>query len=648
VSWLLPGFLAGAALIGLPFLLHFLRRKPRTSILFPSLRFLGVTAIRDARRHRVQRWLTLLLRCLVIAAIAAAFARPFWKDVLDEHRHLVVIALDNSMSMQTRDRWETWRKRALDELQALGPGDQAAVLTMFPQPAWLVPLTEDLETVRAALLAAKPGYEATRYAPALAMAAEALATTTAKQRTLVWVADEQRTGWTGVDLSQPLPAGIQLRLGEAAPIPQRQSVITRVRVIPGADSISATVRLDAPDRDRREITVRDGDRVLARQTVNLKFGENAISLPLPKGAPPTSCEIALDPDDLPADDVAWLVIDARSGNRVLLDTAPGVDFLAHALRATQRLDASALEPSSLPGGSWPADTPVLLRGDAAFQAPLVTELDRFVSAGGPVWIFVDGSPAQAAWLARHGIQISPRAPADAPAHLRDWDTSHPILEAYGGQNLLPLLDVEFTRGFDLSGDALTPLANWPDGQAALAEWSNGGRRLLVAGFPPTRDATSWPTAASFVPFIHQAVRWLGAFAATRQDWRVGDTVPAPEGRGTWRAIAGPGGRESREVSGGVRAEVPGIYELTVGSIRRLYAVNPSLEESSLAPWPKPAQLLALTGQAVPEAARVVSAPADSPRDDERSESQQRLWWWVLAAGGLFLLGELALANRTAL
>src|SRR5438067_6320938 len=109
MTWLFPAFFASTALIGLPVLLHFLRSKPKTIVRFPTLRFLGESAIRDTRKHRLRRLLTLLLRCLIIALLAAAFARPFFQRADARHRHAMVIAIDNSMSMQASGRRDAMR-----------------------------------------------------------------------------------------------------------------------------------------------------------------------------------------------------------------------------------------------------------------------------------------------------------------------------------------------------------------------------------------------------------------------------------------------------------------------------------------------------------------------------------------------------------
>lgn len=637
MSWLLPGFLAGAALIGLPITLHFLRSKPKEFVRFPSLRFLGKTAVRDTRRHRLRRWITLLLRCLVIGVIAMAFARPFWTDTAAKRREAMVIAIDNSMSMQTAGRWEKTRQWAAQWLEALKPGDRAGLLLMNPMPSWLVPLTDDLASVRAALEAARPGYGKTRYGPPLETAAAALATTPAAKRTLVWMADEQRTGWLGVDLHRPMPGGVQVRLGETAPLPHRQAAIVKLQASAESRALSATVRQFAPETGRRELTVFAGGQAIATQAIDLRAGDNSVEIPLPKDADFVWLRVALDADDLPADDAAWIALDESAADKIFLDPAEGTDFVAHALRATRQLGAASFDPAPLPQGPWPAGRPVILRTAKAFSSP---ELDRFAGA---LWIFADGSTEQAAWLEKYGIRVSERSAPSAPWNLRDWDSGHPILAAYEGQSLLPLLNAEFYRGFDLSGEALVPLANWPDGKIALAEWSAGGRRALIAGFPLDREATNWPAQPSFVPFVHQAARWLADAPGGRQDWRVGEPVALPEGEGVWRAMDSPVPSEERRVSDSIRPAAPGIFEFSAGGLRRLYAVNPPAEESDLAPWPNPDQLLAL--ESAPSAP--VEIPRSLPLNSEASESQQRLWWWLLALCAVAILAELALANRTA-
>lgn len=659
MNWLFPGFLAGGLLVGLPLALHFLRRRPKTVVPFPSLRFLGMTALRDTRRHQLRRWLTLLLRCLIIGGIVAAFARPFWINAAAAGRRALVIALDNSMSMQATGRQEAardWASRQLDELQ---PGDQAAILAMHPVPTWLAPMTDDLAHVRAVLREARPGFEKTRYAPALQLAADALTAVPAGTKTLAWTADEQRLGWLGVDLGHTLPAGIKLRLAPPDPAPGRQAAVVSLRRLgPGtADArpgVAATVRLFTPEQDRRRVAVIANGQTLAEQTVSLHAGDNPVELrfTLPPDAPGVRVSL-VEPDDLPADDTAWLAMAKPAVGKVLLDAAPGTDFLAHALRSTQRLEAGGLAPTPLPDGPWPLDTVVVVRGSGVFRPPQAERLERFVADSGPVWLFVDGSPEQTAFLQKLGVGIAPRDPApDGGAeHLRDWDPDHPILAAFAGQSLLPLLNVEFYHGFDLTGGALVPIANWPDGKTALAEWKSDGRRILLAGFPLERGATNWPAQPSFVPFVHQAALWLGSAGAARSDWRVGDVIPLPPGEGTWHALDAASPLPDCTVSGSVRPGEPGLYGFTgKGGERKVYAVNAPTEESDLAPWPDFEKLAALESTApIPSTGSPPSSAAAAlPMSGEAAENQQRFWWWVLAACGAFILAELALANRTAL
>lgn len=647
MSWLFPGFLAGSVLIGLPVVLHLLRLKPRAMVRFPSLRFLGETALRDTRRHRLRRWLTMLLRCAAIFLLAAAFARPFLGDPGAPHNRAVVVAVDNSMSMQARGRWEECRGWALGELNQLGPGDEAAVMMMQPEPVWLVPMTDDIGRVRLALQSAQPAFEKTHYAKPLRLAAELLDRLPAATKTLVWMADEQLAGWRGADLAQKLPPGVGVRFARALPTPQRQAAIIALRPSTGAKAgLDATIRQFHSANDQRHLTVRAGDRVLAETDVALHAGDNLVSVVFQWPSDIAGLRASLDADDLAADDSAWIATARAATNTVLLDTVTNSDYLAHALRSTQKLTETGYQPVPLPDRVWPTDSVAILRNGAAFQDASLQKLNGFFDAGGPLWVFVDGSESQARWLKQHGIRVIARGTADEPWHLRDWDSEHPILSAFAGQSLLPLLEVEFYHGFDLSGDLLVSLANWPDGKTAIAELNSEGQRMLVAGFAADRAAMNWPTKPSFVPFVHQAVHWLRSVQDAHADWRVGDVIPLPDGQGTWRTLDSPVTQKDVSASGSVRPTAPGLYEFIRGDAKQIFAVNVPVEESDLTPWSDPDQLAALESKDTP--APQGRSAAATAGERATAENRQRVWWWLLAACGVTLVCELTLANRTSL
>jgi hypothetical protein len=653
MSWLLPGFLGASLAVALPVILHFLRSKPKTIVPFPTLRFLTEGAITDTRKHRLRRLLTLLLRCLIIGLLAAAFARPFFGHGQFKGGKVVVVAVDNSMSMQTRGRWEERQKWALDQLSQLGPEDRAGILLMQPSPTWLAPISPNVEQTRETLKAMLPGYESTHYMPALRMAGQALAMMAAQSKTILWMADEQRAGWLGAQFDETLPPGVKVEFAPAAPAPASQAAIASVRwAFEGTGpAVQVTIRLYTPDTQRRTVTVKAAGKVIAQESIDLKAGaEQLFTIPLKTGTETLreGLSVAMDPDDLAADDTAWLAPRAEAARTVLYSPAagPGAHFVDHALASLQQFDADALEDKPYPRGDWPAGAVAIATGDC-FEPPLLDHLTQFMAAGGAMWIVVDGSNGELKWLADHGVQVTLRPPPDdEPDHLRDWNLDHPILQAFAGQSVLPLTEVGFTRSFGLTGESLTPIANWPDGSVGLAELENGGGRVFISAFPIDRTATDWPVKPSFVPFVHQTLRWLAALQDRKSDWRIGDSIPLDGRSGTWHAIDSARPQPDANITGSVRPAVPGLYVFDDGKTREFFAINTPVGESDLAPWPDTAKLVAFESKEQPKAGMETGYTA-AKLSAEAAESQQRLWWWVLAVVTLAILAELAVANRTA-
>lgn len=655
MSWLFPGFLIAALVVGLPIALHFLRGKPTVIIPFPTLRFLGPSAIRETRQHRLRRRLTLLLRCLIIGALAAAFARPFWAQPPSPEGSAVIIAVDNSFSMMTSDRWPKLKVWAADQLHALKSGDRAGILLMNPSPHWLVPMTTNLAQVGDTLAALKPGWQVTRYEPALRLAGETLAQTPAKQRLLVWMGDQQRLGWAGVDFQKPLPAGVMILFPAVQPPVSQQAAITRVQVGSTDRKFTAdvAVRLFEPSEAKRTLILRSGTKEVSRQELQLFTGdEQHVTVAIPKE--PSQKELALtatlEPaDDVSADDAAYAVCQSDAGATILLaeNSIPEgeADYLAHAIDAMGAIPEQPFHRAALPTTPWPTRAIVMLHGENAFQSDRVKLLDQFLNDGGTAWIWIDGSTTQKKWLAQHQVRASALPLAAEPHHWQDFDVESPLLADFAQNGLLPLLRIEFQNGWSLQAPGLEPLANWENKTAAMGVMAAGKGRVVLFGFAPTRAASNWPGQASFVPFLHQVLTALSEAGTVTPTQRVGQPLALPAAKGTWTKIAGP---ESSPVpqpieTGAVKPESPGIYEFRDGTSTWLYAVDIDTQESDLTPWPQPNDWLALQSkESAPSADSVVTAAT------AEAGAQQNTWWWLMALALIIVPLELALANRTSL
>ena len=74
--WRQPSAWFGLAALAVPLLVHLLGRRRPTPLRFPSLRFLDVSKIVPARRHRLNDVPLLIVRMAIITAAVAALAGP--------------------------------------------------------------------------------------------------------------------------------------------------------------------------------------------------------------------------------------------------------------------------------------------------------------------------------------------------------------------------------------------------------------------------------------------------------------------------------------------------------------------------------------------------------------------------------------------
>jgi hypothetical protein len=628
-SFLAPMFLAGAAAAAVPIVLHLLKREPEDRVKFAPVRLIKQAPVDHTDRRRLRELLLLALRVTALVLLALAFARPFLATgAAVGSTGVTVVALDTSYSLAAPGRFDRARQLAKDAIARAPAGDLVGVVTFADEAEIVARPGPDRSLAVDAIEQASVGYGATRYRAALSAASQHLAS---RHGTVVIVTDLQESGWDAGDRAS-VPEGTTIQIADVGAMPPNLAV-TAVRPMP--DRVVATVRNAGPRPRDARLHLRIDGRPAGDATVSLGANQSAeaVFAGAPRGA---SAAVSVDDGDgIQADNVRYAVIGGSSKPSVLVvtgsdDANRDAFYIQHALAAGTAQDSAfqivGASCASLAGWSEDRLTPhaaVLLLSTRGLERHGRELLAAYAQHGGGIFIAagpdVDGDVVGDVLGAGSTLQIAAvdgRGPA--PRVLAPADGRHPVFEAFA-RNPASLGLVTFQNAARIGGSACQTLARFTTGDTALIECPAGDGRGLVLASDVNNRWNDFPLHATFVPFVHEVVRYLASARAHAVDYVVGDTPP------------------------GVR-RVPGIATLNdaarAGGGARTIAVNVDPRETD------PARLSAEEFQSA--VTRLKDAGGVETRGEAREqEDQQHLWRYALAAMALLLAAEGVLAARTA-
>jgi len=692
LAFLSPWFLAGLALLAVPIVVHLINRERRQPVVFPSLMFLRRVPHRAVRRRRLRHLLLFALRCLALVLLVAAFARPF----LDRRTagaaggagREVVILLDRSYSMGAADRWARATAAARQTVAALTPRDRATLVLFDEQPTTLVRGTADREALGAALAEARVGSGTTRYDPALAVAAQVLATSSLPRREAVLISDFQRAGWRGSDEAR-LPAGatlatVDVGAGPAGGAPGNVAVtgVELARDVEGGrERVAATARVvNAGGAEPREVAAQleINGRVVESKLLRVDPNRAATIAfaPVPVAEGWSRATVRTGRDALPADNafhfavargqvVRALVVEgrrARADASLYLRRALGVGARPPFDVGVSR--AGTLRADDLAGRS------VVILDDAPPDPAAARLLAAHVRRGGGLLVVLGDASAGRAWPAE-AAALLPAAvggvvdrSAQGGTRLGTVDRGHSVFAPFNAPRSGDLSAARVLRYRALEpARGASVLGRFADGAPALVEGTAGRGRVLV--WASTLD-TFWSDVAVqpvFVPFVHQMVRhaagyrdappWLtvGQTLDLRADGALGataDGAPTTRNAVTW-VVETPSGRT--EQVGGTAGAAPALTLTEQGFyvVRRPDARTPTLTVAvNVDPTEadpariEPAEVARAAAGRAAARAPIADAVTLTRADQER---RQGAWWYLLIGALSLLAAETLLSNR---
>lgn len=135
MQFLFPLFLAAAAAIAIPIIIHLFYFRRFRKVYFTNVRFLQEVKDITSNRQKLRNLLVLLMRCLAIIFLVLAFAQPFIprSSEVKQGEKAVSVFVDNSFSMAALSKdaplLDLAKQRARDIVTAYGPADRFQILT---------------------------------------------------------------------------------------------------------------------------------------------------------------------------------------------------------------------------------------------------------------------------------------------------------------------------------------------------------------------------------------------------------------------------------------------------------------------------------------------------------------------------------------
>jgi hypothetical protein len=623
-----PGYAALTALVAVPLVIHLLFRLRPPVVRWPAMDFLLAALRKTRRRSRLEQWLLLALRMLVIAAAAILVARPLVGDELTSlldsgpaSEHFVV--LDDTLSMGELADGDTAFAAGARSVAALmdrlaerpGRNRLTVATTSRPTENLLPPTAVDAEKAaafRREMEAAKPSFIARSPEAAIERAVETLTVGDAAVRALHVVADLRARDWPADGpalkaLRRAAQAGVHVRLIDAADLPAERRANLGVE---RASFASAPAAVGVP-LEVEAVVVNHSERPAENVAVEWRLSGEATPRTVLKSVPPRGTAVAkttitprapglhslaakLPTDRLPADDERWLALE-------VVDRAPILVIDGDERQREGRFLAAALDPGGSVQTGWaptlrPLEAyrqPGLSRFRAVFFVNVpdfspddATTLSNYVADGGAVCWFVGDSTSAQGWQTLVAANLMP-AVLERSETLSPRSGAEPDVVASGGflrgMSKGTFLDeVSIHRRFGVAEklpDGAMALLRGRDAKPLAVARAVGAGRTAVVLTTAGPTWNTWATNPSYVVFLLELTSFLSTGAVEESlagdRWRLPVDSARHRRSATWtkhgdeRAAERPASVESSPGGASLATPsiaAPGVYRMTLQTL----------------------------------------------------------------------------------
>ncbi|MCP4581169.1 MAG: VWA domain-containing protein [candidate division Zixibacteria bacterium] len=550
-------FLAALAAVVIPLLIHFLSRRRIKIIDFSSLRFLMVMQKSKLRWLKILELLLLLIRMMIIALIALAFARPALtgKHAASHAPASIVVLLDDSPSVERLSPGGTVfdeLKRGVGEIiDMLKASDEITLISLSGTPTVNGPYS-DFERAREMLNSYQPLPSTPGIREGLRKAGEILAASHNLNREVYIFSDFQRGEWWDGSFENLINTDYRyfaLRYGNdnAENVGIQKIEFPPQLLAPGED-----FELKASIRNYNEKAVQN--RLVELFIDGSKRAQSSVDLK-PNGAVEAGFTVTpdqpgnhsgyfeIEDDDYSPDNRFYFNFEIPRRITVLgvAETPEAIRILYNIIGRTETgyIEFDGVNVSGFSRQNLSSYDVIIINDVSALSPAYFNSLNDFISSGGGLLCIFGGNSNvdsyksflsdKAGLIPGAMVSASGAANPDAYFNLDDFDLTHPIFKVYSPQSLEPLEipPLKLAMYYPFIGGI--SLARVDANKIVLAQSKNA--RVMTMGFGLDSRSSDISVHSFVVPFIIRTVEYLASTPSTAEEYFVSGrlvTVSLPQ------------------------------------------------------------------------------------------------------------------------
>ena len=578
--------LYGLAAASVPFIIHLLNRRKFREVRWAAMRFLMAAVKKNSRRIKVEQWLLLAIRTLIVIFIVSAMAKPFLESlgaipVLAGQRTHRVLVIDGSMSMgyseAEKTRFDQAKAVASRLVKDARRGDSVSMILMADPPKVIIgDPSPNQDEVLKVIDDLRQTHGGTNLVATFEAIDRVLEVSTIPQKEVIFLTDLQTTSWRNADGGDD--AALKRVVARVEGRRPRSVVIDLGKV--GSDNRAVTelkvttpiVTVGAPTLTRAVLHNYGASKVdglRAKLIIDGTLGpEQTIDLPAGEDVPIVFntafetpgdhlVEVQLDDDPLKLDDRRWLALPVREKIAVLLvdgdfkSTAfqAETDYLAQALspESTTQGPPSAIRTDVIPEGQLAQQElapyeAVVLCNIAQFTATEVSALEDYLKQGGGVVVFGGDQVVPENYnrlLYEDGKGLLPALVSESVGDSSKKESGfgfnplgyrHPIVELFAGESEKVMSGLTSAKTWQfhklkLPADSQAKVAlAFDNGDPAVIETLRGRGRVIQVATSADAGWSTWPLHPSYPPIMTEIILQAASGKLAERNLQVGKAI----------------------------------------------------------------------------------------------------------------------------